>query len=136
MDWRCYLHLRWHYSDSFVDTIEVLSFVSFINEMFLSFISFVDMRTVVAANRHFVKALAGRKINKKGDRSALKEFQLGGNLYILEILFRYVSDLFYMAPIYHQAFTKLEKLLVIDSTDLTIVSDIKVKTRVDVLDEN
>ena len=39
---------------------------------------------------------------------------------------RYVSDLFYMAPIYHQAFTKLDKLLVVDSTDLTIVSDIKV----------
>ena len=32
-----------------------------------------------------------------------------------------------MAPIYHQAFTKLDKLLVIDSTDLTIVSDIKVQ---------
>ena len=31
-----------------------------------------------------------------------------------------------MAPIYHQAFTKLDKLLVVDSTDLTIVSDIKV----------
>ena len=41
-------------------------------------------------------------------------------------IFRYVSDLFYMAPIYHQAFTKLDKLLVVDSTDLTIVSDIKV----------
>ena len=39
---------------------------------------------------------------------------------------RYLSDLFYMAPIYHQAFTKLDKLLVVDSTDLTIVSDIKV----------
>ena len=37
-----------------------------------------------------------------------------------------------MAPIYHQAFTKLGKLLVIDSTDLTIVSDIKVK-RVNIL---
>jgi len=67
--------------------------------------SFVDMREVVAANGDFVKALAGRKVNKKGER--------------------YVSDLFYMAPIYHQAFTKLSKLLVIDSTDLTIVSDIK-----------
>lgn len=68
-------------------------------------LSFVNMRDVVAANPEFVKALAARKINKKGDR--------------------YVSDLFYMAPIYHQAFTKLDKLLVVDSTDLTIVSDIK-----------
>ena len=42
------------------------------------------------------------------------------------LISRYVSDLFYMAPIYHQAFTKLDKLLVVDSTDLTIVSDIKV----------
>ena len=40
-----------------------------------------------------------------------------------------------MAPIYHQAFTKLGKLLVIDSTDLTIVSDIKVK-RVNISEEN
>ena len=40
-----------------------------------------------------------------------------------------------MAPIYHQAFTKLDKLLVIDSTDLTIVSDIKVK-RMNSLEEN
>ena len=51
------------------------------------------------------------------------------------MLSRYVSDLFYMAPIYHQAFTKLGKLLVIDSTDLTIVSDIKVK-RVNISEEN
>ena len=42
------------------------------------------------------------------------------------LISRYVSDLFYMAPIYHQAFTKLDQLLVVDSTDLTIVSDIKV----------
>ena len=42
------------------------------------------------------------------------------------LISRYLSDLFYMAPIYHQAFTKLDKLLVVDSTDLTIVSDIKV----------
>ena len=49
-----------------------------------------------------------------------------------EMLSRYVSDLFYMAPIYHQAFTKLGKLLVIDSTDLTIVSDIKVVKRVNI----
>ena len=41
-----------------------------------SLISFVDMRDVVAANQHFVKALAGRKVNKKGDRSALKDFLL------------------------------------------------------------
>ena len=34
--------------------------------------SFVDMRQVVAANPQFVKALAGRKVNKKGDRSPLK----------------------------------------------------------------
>ena len=40
-----------------------------------------------------------------------------------------------MAPIYHQAFTKLEKLLVIDSTDLTIVSDIKVSLLVNILTE-
>ena len=51
------------------------------------------------------------------------------------MLSRYVSDLFYMAPIYHQGFTKLGKLLVIDSTDLTIVSDIKVK-RVNISEEN
>ena len=33
--------------------------------------SFVDMHEVVAANPQFVKALAGRKVNKKGDRSDL-----------------------------------------------------------------
>ena len=52
------------------------------------------------------------------------------------MLSRYVSDLFYMAPIYHQAFTKLGKLLVMDSTDLTIVSDIKVVKRVNISEEN
>ena len=45
------------------------------------------------------------------------------------LISRYLSDLFYMAPIYHQAFTKLDKLLVVDSTDLTFVSDIKVPVR-------
>ena len=34
----------------------------------MTFTSFVNMRDVVAANPEFVKALAARKINKKGDR--------------------------------------------------------------------
>ena len=34
----------------------------------MTFASFVNMRDVVAANPEFVKALAARKINKKGDR--------------------------------------------------------------------
>ena len=38
----------------------------------ITFASFVNMRDVVAANPEFVKALAARKINKKGDRLVSK----------------------------------------------------------------
>ena len=38
----------------------------------MTFTSFVNMRDVVAANLEFVKALAARKINKKGDRFVSK----------------------------------------------------------------
>ena len=94
--------------------------------------SFVDMRDVVAANSQFVEALAARKVNKKSDRWARGDLKRKPKI---RRNCRYVSDLFYMAPIYHQAFTKLEKLLVIDSTDLTIVSDIKVSLLVNILTE-
>ena len=39
---------------------------------------------------------------------------------------RYTSPLFYIAPIYHLAFTNLQRILVIDSTDLTFNCDVKV----------
>ena len=41
---------------------------------------------------------------------------------------RYAADLFYMAPVYHQAFTAtgLEKMIMIDSTDLEFHQDISV----------
>ena len=41
-------------------------------------------------------------------------------------MFRYMSPLFYIGPIYHLAFTKLDKMIMLDSTDLGVVSDLKV----------
>ena len=37
-----------------------------------------------------------------------------------------MSPLFYIGPIYHLAFTKLDKMIMLDSTDLGVVSDLKV----------
>ena len=39
---------------------------------------------------------------------------------------RYMSPLFYVGPIYHLAFTKLDKMIMLDATDLDVVSDLKV----------
>ena len=39
---------------------------------------------------------------------------------------RYMSELFYIGPIYHLAFTKLDKMIMLDATDLDVVSDLKV----------
>ena len=33
-------------------------------------------------------------------------------------MLRYVAELFYMAPLYHLAFTSLTNMIVIDATDL------------------
>ena len=41
---------------------------------------------------------------------------------------RYTSPLFYIAPIYHLAFINLQRILVIDSTDLAFNCDVKVDT--------
>ena len=40
-------------------------------------------------------------------------------------LTRYMSPLFYIGPIYHLAFTRLDKMIMLDSTDLGVVSDLK-----------
>ena len=39
---------------------------------------------------------------------------------------RYMSELFYIGPIYHLAFTKLDKMIMLDSTDLGVLSDLEV----------
>jgi len=69
-------------------------------------ISFVNLADVIACKPEFVRALEARKSNSDvGDK--------------------YISDLFYIGPIYHLAFTKLEKMIMLDSTDLGVVSDLK-----------
>ena len=37
-----------------------------------------------------------------------------------------MSPLFYIGPVYHLAFTRLHKMVMLDSTDLGVVSDLKV----------
>ena len=37
-----------------------------------------------------------------------------------------MSELFYIGPIYHLAFTKLDKMIMLDSTDLGVLSDLEV----------
>jgi hypothetical protein len=67
---------------------------------------FVDLGEIMRASPAFVAALRERKTN----------FQTGD---------KYISDLFYIAPIYHRAFRSLDRMLVLDSTDLGIVSDLR-----------
>lgn len=69
-------------------------------------VSFVDLAEVIACKPDFVEALDARKSNRElGDK--------------------YMSPLFYIGPVYHLAFTRLHKMVMLDSTDLGVVSDLK-----------
>ena len=69
----------------------------------LSF-TYVDSAKVVAKGEDFVKELQGLTLQQREGVSVEKD--------------RYVADLFFMAPLYHLAFTGLDQLVVLDATDL------------------
>ena len=66
---------------------------------------FVDIEQIVEVNRPFFEALK----NTSGRSGEAK----------------YAAELFYIAPLYHQAFTSLDKMAVIDSTDLEFFDNIE-----------
>ena len=68
-------------------------------------ISFVDIKEVINTNKPFFKAL---KQNGVGGSST-----------------KYGADLFYISPLLHLAFPSLDKLIMIDSSDIEFFSDIK-----------
>ena len=73
----------------------------------LSF-SFVDADEILNIDRKFVSALKNQNLN---DKDVSKD--------------KYAADLFYIAPLYHRAFQAMDKIIIMDSTDIIIVSDIK-----------
>lgn len=72
-------------------------------------ISFVDLNSIKQIDEQFIRAL---KLNtqEKDD----------------ETIDKYSSDLFYIGPLYHRAFVKLDRLIFIDTTDIHFFEDIKV----------
>ena len=72
----------------------------------------VDSEKIIEKNRLFVKSLKAHTAQASDHKTIAED--------------RYTADLFYMAPVYHLAFTGLEKMMVIDSTDLDFHQDISV----------
>jgi len=70
-------------------------------------ISYVDIQNIIDLSPRFINALRKNTIKK----DAIKD--------------KYVNDLFYIAPMYHGAFMKLNKLIFLDSTDLEFFDDVK-----------
>ena len=73
-------------------------------------VNYVDSRMIIEKNHLFVKALKASTAQASDHKTIAED--------------RYTADLFYMAPIYHLAFTSLSSLIVIDSTDLDFHQDI------------
>ena len=69
--------------------------------------SYVDLGEVVTKNQDFVQALKKHSDGMNDHKN------------------KYANDLFYIAPLYHRTFPQLEKLLVIDCSDLMFLDDIK-----------
>jgi hypothetical protein len=67
-------------------------------------VTYVDAGRVVATGRQFVAELQGLTLQAREGVTVEKD--------------RYVADLFFMAPLYHRAFTSLDSFMVIDATDL------------------
>lgn len=69
--------------------------------------SFVDIRKIKDINPEFIESMMNCSMAK----------------YDQEID-KYSSDLFYISPLYHRAFTNLEKIIFMDSTDLEFFEDV------------
>ena len=75
-------------------------------------VNYVDSERIIEKNKLFVKTLKASTAQASDNKTIEED--------------RYTADLFYMAPIYHLAFTSLTSLLVIDSTDLDFHQDISI----------
>ena len=73
-------------------------------------VQYVDSEMIIKKNREFVNSLKGSTAQSSDHKSVLED--------------RYSADLFYMAPIYHLAFTGMNKLVMLDCTDLEFHADI------------
>ena len=75
-------------------------------------VNYVDSDKIIDKNKPFVKSLKASTVQSLHHKTVSED--------------RYTADLFYMAPVYHQAFTGLDKMIMIDSTDLEFHQDISV----------
>ena len=71
-------------------------------------VSFVDLKNIKKIDEPFIQALKSNTQEKDP-----------------ETIDKYASDLFYIGPLYHRAFAKLDKMIFIDATDLHFYDDIK-----------
>ena len=74
-------------------------------------VNYVDYTEILEKNKPFSKRLIAVQAQSKENKTVSDD--------------KYLAELFYIAPIYHLGFPALDKLLVIDGTDLEFHDDIK-----------
>ena len=74
-------------------------------------VNYVDYKEILEKNRAFSKRLIAVQAQTKDNKTVDED--------------KYLAELFYIAPIYHLGFPALDKILVIDGTDLEFHDDIK-----------
>ena len=74
-------------------------------------VNYVDYKEILEKNKPFSKRLIAVQAQSKDNKTVEED--------------KYLAELFYIAPIYHLGFSALDKLLVIDGTDLEFHDDIK-----------
>ena len=71
--------------------------------------SFVATKTILELNQPFVESL---KQNSQQFKFGLQD--------------KYVSDFYYVGPLYHLAFKHIKRIIFLDGSDLLFISDIKI----------
>ena len=74
-------------------------------------VNYVDYKEILQKNKPFSKRLIAVQAQTKDNKTVDED--------------KYLAELFYIAPIYHLGFPALDKILVIDGTDLEFHDDIK-----------
>ena len=74
-------------------------------------VNYVDYKEILQKNKPFSKRLIAVQAQTKENKTVDDD--------------KYLAELFYIAPIYHLGFPALDKILVIDGTDLEFHDDIK-----------
>ena len=74
-------------------------------------VNYVDYKEILEKNKPFSKRLIAVTAQTKDNKTVEDD--------------KYLAELFYIAPIYHLGFPALDKILVIDATDLEFHDDIK-----------